>query len=247
MLRERRANWHLRAGPSKKAVEPQIALFNAGKGAAHMFETDEIYQMWEELLQLQTRRRAMLNCARSATISSSNSNAFPCSMCSSVRPASTFPSWPRSGRCLLMANAGQSRCARGQVPQKLGEFTAKDMRHSVFLITQLESEQTDAGLWRSLMGIGKADTVENVAKKVEQGVQIVDDYQVVIHAKLAPELIDTLFLSKLTWPWRARCVGMLGARSCMDRRWWAPALRVPSDGGLVRPLQAGGESLAQDT
>ena len=38
--------------PSKKAVEPQIALFNAGKGAAHMFETDEIYQMWEELLQL---------------------------------------------------------------------------------------------------------------------------------------------------------------------------------------------------
>ena len=53
MMRERRANWHLRAGPpSKKAVEPQIALFNAGKGAAHMFETDEIYQMWEELLQL---------------------------------------------------------------------------------------------------------------------------------------------------------------------------------------------------
>ena len=53
MLRERRANWHLRPGPpSKKAVEPQIALFNAGKGAAHMFETDEIYQMWEELLQL---------------------------------------------------------------------------------------------------------------------------------------------------------------------------------------------------
>ena len=53
--------------------------------------------------------------------------------------------------------------------------------------------QTDAGLWRSLMGIGKADTVEDVAKKVEQGVQIVDDYQVVIHAKFAaPELVDTL-------------------------------------------------------
>jgi peptide/nickel transport system substrate-binding protein len=84
MLRERRANWHLRAGPpSKKAVEPQIALFNAGKGAAHMFETDEIYQMWENCCSSQTRRRAMRNCAKSATISSSNSNAFPCSMCSS--------------------------------------------------------------------------------------------------------------------------------------------------------------------
>jgi len=74
-----------------------------------------------------------------------------------------------------------------------GEFTAKDVRHSIFLISQPESVQTDAGLWRSLMGIGKADTIEEVAKKVEQGVQIVDDYQVVVHTKFtAPELIDSL-------------------------------------------------------
>ena len=74
-----------------------------------------------------------------------------------------------------------------------GEFTAKDVRHSVFLISQPESVQTDAGLWRSLMGIGKADSAEDVAKKVAQGVQIVDDHQVVIHTKFAaPELIDTL-------------------------------------------------------
>ena len=52
-LRERKANWYLRAGPpSKKAVEPQIAVFNAGKGTPHMFETDEIYKMWEDLLQI---------------------------------------------------------------------------------------------------------------------------------------------------------------------------------------------------
>jgi hypothetical protein len=52
-LRERRANWYLRASPpSKKAVESQIAAFNAGKGTAHMFETDEIYKMWEDLLQI---------------------------------------------------------------------------------------------------------------------------------------------------------------------------------------------------
>jgi peptide/nickel transport system substrate-binding protein len=51
--RDRKANWYLRAGPpSKKAVEPQIAGFNAGKGTPHMFETDELYQMWEELLQI---------------------------------------------------------------------------------------------------------------------------------------------------------------------------------------------------
>jgi peptide/nickel transport system substrate-binding protein len=51
--RDRKANWYLRATiPSKKAVEPQIAVFNAGKATPHMFETDELYQMWEELLQL---------------------------------------------------------------------------------------------------------------------------------------------------------------------------------------------------
>jgi hypothetical protein len=33
-------------------VEPQIALFNTGKGTPHMFESDEIYKMWEDLLQI---------------------------------------------------------------------------------------------------------------------------------------------------------------------------------------------------
>jgi peptide/nickel transport system substrate-binding protein len=51
--RDRKANWYLRAGPpSKKAVEPQIALFNAGKGTPHWFEDDTIYKMWEDLLQM---------------------------------------------------------------------------------------------------------------------------------------------------------------------------------------------------
>jgi len=52
-VRERRANWYLRGGvPSKKAVESQIALFNAGKGVGHWFEDDTIYKMWEDLLQI---------------------------------------------------------------------------------------------------------------------------------------------------------------------------------------------------
>ena len=35
----------------KKAVEAQIAGFNTGKATPHMFETDELYAMWEQLLQ----------------------------------------------------------------------------------------------------------------------------------------------------------------------------------------------------
>jgi len=51
--RDRKASGYLWVGPpSKKAVEAQIALFNAGKGTPHMFETDEIYKIWEDLLQM---------------------------------------------------------------------------------------------------------------------------------------------------------------------------------------------------
>ena len=52
-LRDRKANWYLWAiPPSKKAVEPQLVVFNVGGGLPHMFETDEIYAMWQELLQM---------------------------------------------------------------------------------------------------------------------------------------------------------------------------------------------------
>ena len=74
-----------------------------------------------------------------------------------------------------------------------GEFTAKDVRHAVFLITQPESVQTDAGFWRPLMSIGKADSVEEVAKKVAQGVEIIDDYKVVFHlTQVAPEFVENI-------------------------------------------------------
>src|SRR5262245_57518598 len=45
-----------------------------------------------------------------------------------------------------------------------GEFTARDVRHAVFLITQPESVQSDASTWRTLMGIAKTDSIEDVAK-----------------------------------------------------------------------------------
>ena len=64
--------------PSKKAVEPQIAAFNAGKALVHQFETDEIYQMWQELVQLtDPAARRKRSYARSATISSRISRSCP--------------------------------------------------------------------------------------------------------------------------------------------------------------------------
>lgn len=77
--------------------------------------------------------------------------------------------------------------------EQWGEFTARDVRHAIFLISQPESIQTDAGLWRSMMGIGKDDSLEAGAKKVETNVEIIGDHQVVINTQFAtPELIDTL-------------------------------------------------------
>lgn len=75
-----------------------------------------------------------------------------------------------------------------------GEFSAKDVRHSIFLIAQPESVQTDAGLWRTLMGITQDDTtLEAVEQKVAQMVEIVDDYKVIINTTVvAPELIDSM-------------------------------------------------------
>jgi peptide/nickel transport system substrate-binding protein len=80
-----------------------------------------------------------------------------------------------------------------QFHENWGQFTAKDVRHAVFLITQPESVQTDAGVWRTLMGIGKGDSVEEVARKVEHGVKIVDTHTVVFHLQqAAPEFLENI-------------------------------------------------------
>lgn len=74
-----------------------------------------------------------------------------------------------------------------------GEFTAQDVRHAVFLITQSESIQSDAGNWRSLLGIEKTDGAEDVTRKIEQGVDIVNNHTVVFRLKYAaPEFLDNL-------------------------------------------------------
>src|ERR671926_980302 len=56
-----------------------------------------------------------------------------------------------------------------------GEFSARDVRHAVFLISQPEAAASGTTFWRGVMGVTQTDTVADVAKKVEQGVEIVDD------------------------------------------------------------------------
>jgi len=74
-----------------------------------------------------------------------------------------------------------------------GEFTAQDVRHAVFLITQPEAVQSDTSTWRTLMGVAKTDTIEEVAKQLEQTVQIVDDSTVVFRlTQVAPEFVETI-------------------------------------------------------
>src|SRR5712691_7319493 len=74
-----------------------------------------------------------------------------------------------------------------------GEFTARDVCHAVFLITQPASIQSDASTWRTLMGIEKTDTIEDVARKVAEGVEMVNNYQVVFRLKqAAPEFVETI-------------------------------------------------------
>ena len=77
--------------------------------------------------------------------------------------------------------------------EQWGEFTARDVRHAVWLITQPESIQTTSGYWRTLMGIVGTDTLEAVARKVEAGVEIINDYQVVFRLQeVAPEFVELL-------------------------------------------------------
>lgn len=74
-----------------------------------------------------------------------------------------------------------------------GEFSARDVRHAVFLISQPEAAASSTSFWRHVMGIAKSDSVEEVAKKVAQGVEIVNDHQVVFRLKqVVPEFVEHL-------------------------------------------------------
>ena len=46
-----------------------------------------------------------------------------------------------------------------------GEFTARDVRHAVFLITQPESMQSDASIWRNMMGVARRTPLRRSPRK----------------------------------------------------------------------------------
>jgi len=90
--------------------------------------------------------------------------------------------------------------------EQWGEFTGRDVRHAVFLLTQPEAIAGSTPFWRIAMGVTKTDSAEEVARKAEQGVEIVDDYTIVFHLKqVVPEFVDNLSpLQDLTMQSKAR-------------------------------------------
>ncbi len=80
---------------------------------------------------------------------------------------------------------------------QLGEFTAADVRHTVFLMTQPDSIFTDVTIWRSLTGQVKEDTPAVAAQKLQDAVEIKDPYTVVFHLKGAsPEFFNYIAHTK---------------------------------------------------
>jgi ABC-type transport system substrate-binding protein len=49
-----------------------------------------------------------------------------------------------------------------QFHENWGEFTARDVRHAVFLITQPDAAASGTTFWRGVMGVTKTDTLEDV-------------------------------------------------------------------------------------
>ena len=104
-----------------------------------------------------------------------------------------IPELAEKWSCRRMARTGPLPYAKAFPFTTTGEFSARDVRHAVFLISQPEAAASDTSIWRSVMGIGKADTVEEVARKVEQGVEIRTNYEVVFHLQQAvPEFLYDL-------------------------------------------------------
>jgi len=63
-----------------------------------------------------------------------------------------------------------------------GEFTANDVRHSLYLLVHPNSSASSVSTWRKMMGVGKKDTDEAIQQQVEKVVEIVDDNTFIFHA-----------------------------------------------------------------
>ena len=74
-----------------------------------------------------------------------------------------------------------------------GEFTAEDVRHSMWLLVQPTAKPSGVSTWRKIMGVSKGDEEAVVAQRAEEAVEIINDHQVVIHLGIVlPEALFNL-------------------------------------------------------
>ena len=78
-------------------------------------------------------------------------------------------------------------------PGGWGEFTARDVRHSLYLLIHPDSSASAIGSWRRMMGANKADTNDEVIAAMDQTVEIVDDHTIKIHMKSPAPHLDWWF------------------------------------------------------
>jgi len=74
-----------------------------------------------------------------------------------------------------------------------GEFTAEDVRHSFWILTQPTAKPSGISTWRLITGVKKGDDEAAVTKRAEATVEIVNDYEVIVHLGIViPEALFNL-------------------------------------------------------
>ncbi len=74
-----------------------------------------------------------------------------------------------------------------------GEFTAEDVRHSMWLLVQPTAKPSGISTWRKIMGVNRDDDAATVAQRAEATVEIINDHEVVIHLGIVlPEALFNL-------------------------------------------------------
>ena len=74
-----------------------------------------------------------------------------------------------------------------------GEFTAEDVRHSMWLLVQPTAAPSGASTWRKIMGTSRGDDEATTMARAEEVVEIINDHEVVIHLGIVlPEALFNL-------------------------------------------------------
>ncbi|MDE2842571.1 MAG: ABC transporter substrate-binding protein [Chloroflexota bacterium] len=74
-----------------------------------------------------------------------------------------------------------------------GNFSAEDVRHSMWLLVQPTAAPSGASTWRKIMGTSRGDDEATTLARAEEVVEIIDDHEVVIHLGIVlPEALFNL-------------------------------------------------------